>query len=337
MDPSITWWNEKLPAPKRQAAAVGHALVMCAALPPKIAHASDTVVSVALLEDWLVQMRLLAEFFGIAGRATRQDFSCEAFGGTRANDAELNEVWVTATRHVVHFSHERTPLDISQIEAFDTSLANLNRLTARMLDVADSFVRTLEASGQAEAAPFRLHLDEARSALTEVSGPLGQSAEQDAQWFEYAKWLYEQQASRFASHGTQAMALLGVLAILLTLLLQAQIWTPLTLASSALLIMAAIGSVAALVPWKLQTLDLKAIASRYEDFHMRTHSDMLPLEASRLMCSDDEEQVAPIISLMAAADTRGRIFRGSLVVGVAAVALLGAQVVLSGWETAYGG
>jgi hypothetical protein len=254
MEPSHEWINEQLPPIKRQAMSLGNALFMCGSIPSRLQRETDPVTEIALFEDWLVHMRVLAEFFGLAGRQTDQDFSCVNFGVVSQADDELRDLWIITSQHVVHFSVKRTPQDVTSVKAFDTSPLNIRRLTDKMLGIADAFVSELQDIGHPEAVYLRGELTEVSKA--NYPNPHPRVREEDAQRFEYARWLYEQQAARYASHGSQAMALLGLLGIFMTLLLQAQIWTAATVGATAFLILAAVPTVFALVPLRVSALNV---------------------------------------------------------------------------------
>ena len=329
--PSDDFWDRALPPKKRQAAAVGHSLTMVAALPEERASADSVVAQFACLEAWFVHMRLLAEFFGISGRGSNKDFSCESFGWDRAEDEMLNDIWAVASRHVVHFSVQRTPERVRELEPFDESLSNLRMLTWRMFGIAEAFVEHLESTDDEQAVDLRFHLEEAKGWNTVNPGP---PPDCDASvWFEYSKWLFERQAHRFESLGTQAIALLGLLGILLALLAQLGDWTWSSDAAAGLLVLAALLAAAALVPRQVGALNVAEIEARFSRVYDGEQLSMLPLETARLLRPDDHGHPTPIASITLKADQRGGLLRLAVISTALALVFVGlyiAQLAMKG-------
>lgn len=166
VDPSLDFWNRVLPPEARQAGIVGGSFMMVAALPRARNQAETPTVQIACLEAWFIHMRLLIEYFGLKpGGESTKDFSARAALWTPEPDQELNELWVTASQHVVHFSAARSPDLIQDIEPFDVSTENLERLARNVLTVANTFVQALEDHGDVTAQSLRVALDEARNVL----------------------------------------------------------------------------------------------------------------------------------------------------------------------------
>lgn len=319
--PSDVFWGKALPPKARQAGAIGHSLTMIAALPEERASTNSLVAQFACLEAWFVHMRLLAEFLGISGRGSNKDFSCESFGWSGAEDEVLNDIWVIASQHVVHFSVQRTPERVRDLEPFNESLSNLRMLTWRMLGFAETFVEHLEATDDEEAMSLRLHLEEAKGWKTRPDDP--QTDPDSALWFEYARWLYERQAHRFESLGTQSIALLGLLGILLALLAQLGSWMWSSGASAAFLVVAALLAAAALIPRQVGAVNLTEVERRFSRAYDGERVPMLPLEAARLLRPDDAGHSTPIASITSKADQRGRLLRLAVISTALALILLG--------------
>lgn len=164
--PSHEFWNRILSPEARQAGIVGGSFAMVAGLPRARKEAETPTVQIACLEAWFVHMRLLIEYLGLKpGGESTKDFSARAALWTPEPDQELSDLWVTASQHVVHFSVARTPDLIKDIEPFDVSAENLERLARNVLMVASTFVQALEDHEDVTAPPLRVALDEARNVL----------------------------------------------------------------------------------------------------------------------------------------------------------------------------
>ena len=130
-EPSTQFWERVLTPEVRQAGAVGASLQMIALLPEEKEKARTSVVEVACLEAWFVHMRLLIEYFGLKnGPASAKDFSATDMAWKPTPDRELAELWQVASQHVVHFSLVRTPTLVKDVDPFDTSRQNLERLAS---------------------------------------------------------------------------------------------------------------------------------------------------------------------------------------------------------------
>ena len=158
-DPSPEFWQLVLTQEVRQAGAFGASLQMAAHLPRAKDEANDPMVEVACLEAWFVHMRLLIEYFGLKrGLTNPKDFTAKDLSWNPVPDEELADLWDLASQHVVHFSRVRTSSRLSEIEPFDTSRHNLERLARKIFTVAEDFVTTLERTEHEQAAVFRMHL-----------------------------------------------------------------------------------------------------------------------------------------------------------------------------------
>lgn len=161
-------WNRWLPQSARQADHVCYSMFMVAALPRERERVEGELAYLACLESWLVHVRLLVEFLLIRPANQGKDFSTKDFGwdgSVSPENARLKEFWQLASSHLVHFSRDRTPDDVYDLEAEDTSLAALVEASSQLLTVAKQFVVHLEESGDDQAQQFREGLEEAWTAL----------------------------------------------------------------------------------------------------------------------------------------------------------------------------
>jgi hypothetical protein len=114
----------------------------------------------------------------------------------RASAKNLNEYWLTASKFVVHFGHERVPADIADLDVFNPSAANIRRMTA---DVFDVHAGSVVSHGSASLGRIRRR----GAALEEfVSAVEIQSAEGE-------DWLKTKRASLLRREKDAAAALLA--------------------------------------------------------------------------------------------------------------------------------
>ncbi|MFJ9941571.1 hypothetical protein [Streptomyces erythrochromogenes] len=113
-EPSLDWWDAQLSADKRALAFVSFAVEQAEQLAPLLPddRSLSDAVRAAAIESFWVNARLLAEFL-VKGTDSR-DWQANDFApgwsttNKRAKD-RLLEAWVTASRHVMHLSKDRTP------------------------------------------------------------------------------------------------------------------------------------------------------------------------------------------------------------------------------------
>jgi hypothetical protein len=144
---------------------------MLGGLPGAMGRATDPHARIACLEDFFVHARLLLEFLLVCPANSDKDFSARDFGWHGHQDAEverLKVVWVIASRQLVHFSRERVPESVYDLEVVDTSAAGLQTIAGDILALFDIFVTDMESRGIAEAAEFRCGLHEAMNALSAI-------------------------------------------------------------------------------------------------------------------------------------------------------------------------
>jgi hypothetical protein len=115
-------------------ASLDHAHFMVRELPKWINSDNEPILKIAVLEDWLTNIHLVAEFYRISGNDKASDFSVNDFLSDfrieKEYRTELNELWLMASKHVSHLSRERLPVENQAVEPFDDSLANLTRISS---------------------------------------------------------------------------------------------------------------------------------------------------------------------------------------------------------------
>lgn len=157
--PTWEWWNAQLSESARQIEHACMSLHLVSELPSEISRAKGWTVTTACFESWLLNVRLLTEFFGIHPARHNSDFSAQDFqwNPTELRDQvkiELEECWSVASSFLLHFGKNRVPSDLQELDPpFDTSPANLARITSLLLEAAQAFGQELTARGhdQAEA------------------------------------------------------------------------------------------------------------------------------------------------------------------------------------------
>jgi hypothetical protein len=165
--PEQAFMERALTPQVRQSGSVGHALLMCAWLPDARESARDSIVQIACLEAWFVNVRLIVEFLGLGGKGGDKDFSAKSFGfelpgAAHAEYGALNDLWLVASQQVVHFSKQRTPEKLADLDEMDVSVTSLRSHVEVLLGLFDLFVTHLESTGHPTAESFRMHLAAAR-------------------------------------------------------------------------------------------------------------------------------------------------------------------------------
>ena len=149
-----------------------HAFYMVSNLPQFINTKIEPILQYAALEDWFVNMRMIIEFFRLSSTRNEKDFSIDTYSVAAIcpDDArrEMNEIWLIASKHVVHFSHERTNLEKVQDNPFNSSNENLKRLVEILVDVAENFEKQLRLLGFDEADMVKLMHEQARKTLSSL-------------------------------------------------------------------------------------------------------------------------------------------------------------------------
>lgn len=143
--PASEWWNSQLPEDKRQLEHVRMSLRLVSETPGEIDRAETWTVATACFESWLLNVRLLTEFFGVHPARHEMDFSARDFLWSPCElpdyiKIELEACWQLASSFLLHFGRKRVPSDLQELEPpFDTSPANLARIASILLEVAQAF------------------------------------------------------------------------------------------------------------------------------------------------------------------------------------------------------
>lgn len=107
-------------------------------------------LQVAALEDWFTNIRLICEFYRISGREKSTDFSVlnflDSFDVEVETAKELNEIWLFASKHITHLTNDRIPIEGEEVEIFDYSLENMNRICKLIGGVRDQFEKSRAGS-----------------------------------------------------------------------------------------------------------------------------------------------------------------------------------------------
>jgi len=93
---------------------------------------------------------------------SKRDFSANDFGwdgNTTVETANVKEMWLLASKHLVHFSHARTPEDVNTLNSIDVSFEELRNVSETILQVMEEFVSYLEVNNPLEAPSFRNELN----------------------------------------------------------------------------------------------------------------------------------------------------------------------------------
>lgn len=114
-------------------ASLDHAHQMINVLPKWVNADIAPELQFAALEDWLTNIRLVSEFYRVAGQGSPRDFSVNDFltdfDIEQNHKEELKELWLLASKHVSHLSRQRIPQTNQTFKEFDYSLKNLQRIS----------------------------------------------------------------------------------------------------------------------------------------------------------------------------------------------------------------
>jgi len=169
--PTWEWWNAQLQEEKRQLEHVCMSLRLVSETPGEVYRAETWTVATACFESWLLNVRLLAEFFGVHPARHEKDFSARDFGWSGCDlpddiGIELEACWKLASSFLLHFGRNRVPSDLQELEPpFDTSPANLARIASILLDVSQAFGKELTTRGHEGAADWNRCVTDARHHL----------------------------------------------------------------------------------------------------------------------------------------------------------------------------
>lgn len=160
------FFRRQLTVPTRRAQYVGYSLQMLAGLPSASEAAQSGLIRNACVDAWFVHARLLIDFFMIRGEPSARDFSAADFGWTRAQSAgheRLIALWGEASQQVVHFSDERVPEDLADLDSETFGLEYMLDYTDEILGIADEFSTFLADTGDPNASLVRNDLEAART------------------------------------------------------------------------------------------------------------------------------------------------------------------------------
>lgn len=169
--PTWEWWNAQLPEEKRQIEHVCMSLSLVSEIPAEIDRAETWTVATACFESWLLNVRLLTEFFGVHAPRHDKDFSARDFLWSPRElpddiRIELEGCWQLASTFLIHFGRRRVPSDLQELAPpFDTSPANLARIASMLLEVAQEFGKELTTRGHEGAADWNRCVTDARQHL----------------------------------------------------------------------------------------------------------------------------------------------------------------------------
>ena len=126
---------------------LGHALSMIRDLPPYAADDTEEAsslppaVSAACREDFYINVRLVADFLV---KQPDRDITASDFLTAYHSPfaSELDDLWLLASRHVVHLSRDRATAS----EPEDVSLEGLGRVAATCTDAIEHFVAAFHSN-----------------------------------------------------------------------------------------------------------------------------------------------------------------------------------------------
>ncbi|MFI8516790.1 hypothetical protein ACIGEZ_02990 [Streptomyces sp. NPDC085481] len=146
-EPPLDRLDTQFTAEKRALAFVAFAVEQTEYLAPLLPEGAGLsgAVRVAVIESFWVNVRLLAEFL-VKGTGSR-DWQARDFApGWTATNAEartrLSEAWVTASRHVMHLSKDRTPAQLNAVEPVSAEL--YRQVAEDCREVYDEFVANIQ-------------------------------------------------------------------------------------------------------------------------------------------------------------------------------------------------
>jgi hypothetical protein len=167
---------EEVSDPRWQADFFCVSLDMIGHLPGLVRSSKNGRVQVACFEAFLVHVRLIAEF--LARPSKDKDFTARDFlsplsylwprPSTDAGKRLRDKHWLTASKHVVHFSKDRVPADLADVKPIDPS-EYMSEAASDVFAVAEDFVSAVERAGHGLAGMLRGALNASRTAFEEGS------------------------------------------------------------------------------------------------------------------------------------------------------------------------
>ncbi len=145
---------------------VSFSLEMLVRMPKVMREIPNTYVWLACLDSWLVNVRLLTEFFLIHPARQDFDFSAQDFGWTKEcvlEEVDLEPWWQIPSKYVVHFSRKRVPENLNDLLPENLQPERLEMVSHRYLQIMERFVLLMERNEVAEAVQFRASLTRIKS------------------------------------------------------------------------------------------------------------------------------------------------------------------------------
>jgi len=145
--------------------AVDFSVEMLFQIPLELDKDPTDFVRCALLESWLVNLRLMIEFLNLRGNQTSaKDMSAQDLGWTSTNKAQSywTEHHETCSKWVVHLSKDRVIRSWETFQTMDTNSESLFVVAGLILKEYESFVQHLENLRNPKAAGFRLTIERLR-------------------------------------------------------------------------------------------------------------------------------------------------------------------------------
>ena len=143
------FWNHALSIEFRQAQHVAYSVGRIRKLPYLIEANQKFDIHNSIVESWIVHARALCEFFLIhkSPHSVRYDFTAADYGWDQCqleDYLDLDCWWVLASRHLLHFSKERTPDDLFLLVETDLDAQTLTNEGERFYMLALDFLEYLK-------------------------------------------------------------------------------------------------------------------------------------------------------------------------------------------------
>lgn len=173
-------FDSLLPQVTRLTFHVTHSLRMFSQLPEQFErvryrgdqpYPGQDLIQAAVQESWLLHARLLIEFLGVAGQTRSSDFSAANFGwNLPAGDfTDLKAVWQDASRHLVHFSKEREPVDTWSLARGRYGVELMAQVGERVLQLFQAFVDTPNELLDTVRSQYRPEIERATVRISELA------------------------------------------------------------------------------------------------------------------------------------------------------------------------
>jgi hypothetical protein len=159
-----TFLASKMTSLSRRVDHLTYSLWMISSIPAACHDESDPLSYACMVDAFLVHVRLLAEF--LVRRTPNCDFGpndlVQHWVAPESSAAQrVHQHWELASRHVVHFSHERVPDSLDDLNPIEPDTATLRTMANDVLTVMSEFVVTAEKQKIEHADRLRGEYDEA--------------------------------------------------------------------------------------------------------------------------------------------------------------------------------